>query len=259
MNSNGLCVCPCCGNIVLREDDDALQVDNDEEAIDCTCLSCMLTLSVILGKGKRSLIGNLRQVTSLPDCDPSSARLYSRDEPEILLGISKPSNTIRDLDVSKLRLGMVVEVSYNGYGWCKAVIANIRTRKKPYTYDIEYDDGEYEQRVIRKRIRIIGDRFVTTSRQISADCSFETAIIASSSRNDTVEETLQVARQLVARTNFICEVVNDLYKAQCLIDTMNDAYAIPVVELSSDEDESAIELSSDEDTVGTAACPILVM
>ena len=108
-----------------------------------------------------------------------SYRFHQPDlEAELNLGIASCETVTlrRSASVTSVAdRGDVVEVSYSGYGWCKAVIANIRTRKKPYIYDIEYDDGEYEQRVIRKRIRTIGDRYVTASRQISTDHSFDTA------------------------------------------------------------------------------------
>ena len=258
-NSKGLCVCPSCGSIILRQNDEASNMDTDQEAIDCTCSSCCLSLSLVLNK--RSLTGDLRQVCTLPACNPSFAKLYARVKPDVLVAIRQPSNIVRELNMSKLRLGMVIEVSR--FGWCKAIIANIRTRKKPYTYDIEYDDGEYEERVIRKRIRLLGDRFVTASRQISEDSSIKTANVWSdcsslstcSDDEDIIKQnTLQHARQLAAQTNFICEVVDELYKATTLIDTLEQAYEESIIELHGGEDK-VIELSSDDE--GTATCPIL--
>ena len=274
-NTQGKCVCSSCGYVVYESFDDVMDQDWNEDSLRRTC-ECGKELNIVTQS--RSLIGELRQALISSDCKESHKM------PSIL-AINPPENTVRDLDMSILRVGMVVDAQYfvkkKSYGWYRGIISKIHPSSRGF--DVEYDDGGFQQKVPRSHIRVLGNEFVTAGRNIELTCQYGTTSMEDDTKSkssddltemteatevtdslteaqtsntcldlDSVREQLHFAAEIASKTAYICKVVQDLHTAHMLIDSFQPRKEI--IELS-DTDE--IINISDDDEPGSMTCPIV--
>ena len=243
--------CPFCGNDLYDD-----YMSNDY--VDSITCSCGKTLRIV--DSTSSLLGYTHQASI-----PSLYIDVTPTDTSCLVGIHPPSNVIRDINMTLPRVGMVADITMND-SLLRGIISKVRKTKKKVSYDVEYDNGQFEEQVVRSRIQICGEKFRIAERCIK-DSGYANAIV-------------------LPRHGDISDALSSLHEAQSLLNafhTPSDADDV-LTEVASTVDEMSTEIEDawialqraqtllhtiqsmlplkevivlyDSDCDGTQACPI---